>query len=250
MRALLPAIFDGVDIHDHYAAGWVDRGGLRVNFVSSVDGAAHAEGKSAGLQTPGDNAVFAVLRDLADVVLVGAGTAVVEGYRPTWLSARRAEVRREHGLAAALPIAVSSRTLRLDPAAVLFTATDDSRTIVLTCAAAPSGPRDALREVADLVVCGDEAVDPVLARSALEERGHRRILSEGGPTVFGDFAAAGVVDELCLSVSPLLAGPGPQRIIGGPAWPGPRPLDLIGLLEEDGALFLRYRFTHASTAAR
>ena len=92
---------------------------------------------------------------------------------------------------------------------------------------------------------------PALARRALEERGHRRILSEGGPTAFGDFAAAGVVDELCLSVSPLLAGPGPQRIIGGRPWPGPRSLDLIGLLEEDGALFLRYRAAvHASTAAR
>jgi riboflavin biosynthesis pyrimidine reductase len=241
VRALLPAGFDEVDLHAHYAADWLDRGGLRVNFVASVDGAAHAEGKSAGLQTPGDNAVFGALRDLADVVLVGAGTAVVEGYRPTRLSARRAGVRREHGLPPVLPIAISSRTLRLDPAAELFTATGDARTVVLTCAAAPSAQRDALREVADVVVCGDDVVDPALARGALEDRGHRRILSEGGPTVFGDFAAAGVVDELCLSVSPLLAGPGPQRIIGGAPWLAARPLDLVGMLEEDSALFLRYR---------
>ena len=101
MRALLPVPADGAasapefDLHAHYAAGWTDRGGLRVNFVCAADGAVHASGRSAGLQTPGDNAVFAALRDLADVVLVGSGTAVAEGYRPAKPGPRRRALRRE-----------------------------------------------------------------------------------------------------------------------------------------------------------
>lgn len=240
MRVLLPSPADDVDLHAFYAAGWLPRGGLRVNFVSSVDGGAAAGGRSAGLQTRGDNRIFSTLRDLADVVLAGAGTAVVEGYRPITVPPRRAAIRREHGLLAVLPTAVISRTLRLDPAAPLFDGTGAARTIVLTCAAAPPDRRAALARTVDLAVCGEDTVEPALVRRALEERGLNRILSEGGPTAFADLARATVVDELCLSLSPLLVGPGPTRIAAGPAWSGPLGLTLTGLLEEDGALFLRY----------
>jgi riboflavin biosynthesis pyrimidine reductase len=243
MRALLPEPVDDVDIHAFYAADWVQPGGLRVNFVSSADGAAQAEGRSAGLQTPGDNRVFAALRDLADVVVAGLGTVTIEGYRGIRVSERRAAVRRDYGLPAVLPTAVMSRSLRLDPDSALFTdAPPGAPTIVLTCTASAADRRAALAKVADVVVCGDEEVDPALARAALEERGLRRILSEGGPIAFGHLLAGGVVDELCLSLTPLLVGPGPTRITVGPAeWEQPRELQLAGLLEEDGALFLRYR---------
>jgi riboflavin biosynthesis pyrimidine reductase len=243
VRALLPPGNEDVDLHAVYAKDWLEPGGLRVNFVSSVDGAAQADGKSKGLQTPGDNRVFATLRDLADVVLAGAGTAVAEGYRPIVVSARRRTIRREHGLRETLPTAVASRTLRLDPAHDLFAgASAEARTIVLTCKAAPADRREALEQVADVALCGDDDVEPARMRAALEERGLTRILSEGGPSSFAQLAAApGVVDELCLSLSPLLAGPGPGRITSGPPWPRARDLELTGLLEEDGALFLRYR---------
>ena len=239
MRALLPKPVDDVDVHAIYAADWLDTGGLRMNFIASVDGAAQADGKSAGLQTPGDNAVFVALRDLADVVLVGAGTAVVEGYRPIRIGDRRAEVRRTYGLAATLPTAIASRTLRMDPTAPIFAGRAD--TIVLTCDAAPSAQLKVFRAVADVVLCGEDAIDPALARAALEERGLRRILSEGGPTLFADFAAASVVDELCLTVSPMLIGPGGLRITNGALWPDSHPARLVAVLEEDDALFLRYR---------
>ena len=244
MRALLPAPIGDVDVHAYYADGWVDVGGVRANFVASADGAAHASGVSKGLQTPGDNTVFAALRDLADVVLVGSGTAVAEKYGPVTFSARRAALRREYGLRATVPVAVISRTLRLDPGSALFTDADpSSRTIVLTCGAADADTARTLGRVADVVTCGDDTVDSGLARAALHERGLTRILSEGGPSVFNDLASAGVVDELCLSVSPLLVGGGPGRIIGGPEWPEPAGLTLVGLLEEDGALFHRYAVT-------
>jgi riboflavin biosynthesis pyrimidine reductase len=242
MRALIPGLVDDVDIHAYYAAGWLDRGGLRVNFVSAADGAVHAGGLSRGLQTPGDNAVFAALRNLADVVHVGSGTAVAEGYGPIVPGAERRAIRRSYGLREVVPVAVQSRSLALDPDNELFTeAQPEARTIVLTCAAADPERRRLLKPVADLVDCGDETVEPALVRRALEERGLTRILSEGGPSVFADLARHGVVDELCLSITPILGGPGPGRISAGAEWPSPLPLTLLGLLEEDGSLFCRYR---------
>src|SRR3954452_9768901 len=121
MRALLPEFSDDVDLHEYYATDWLEPGGLRLDFVASVDGAAHAAGRSAGLQTPGDNRVFATQRDLADAVLVGAGTALAEGYRGVRLSEQRLAERRRFGLAEVLPVAVVSRRLTLEPDQPLFT---------------------------------------------------------------------------------------------------------------------------------
>ena len=247
MRALLPAVGAEaeVDVHTFYARDWLDGGGLRANFISSVDGAVTVAGLSRGLQTAGDNRVFAALRDLADVVLVGAGTARAEGYAAIHLSAERRAARHRLGLARSLPTAVVSRSLRLDPDAALFTDTEaGARTIVLTCRAGDPAVRARLDKVADVVICGDADVDLAKARNALDERGLRRILCEGGPTLFAGLAHAGVLDELCLTVSPLLAGPGPTRISAGAIWPlsaGERHLlRLTGLLEEGSALFCRY----------
>jgi riboflavin biosynthesis pyrimidine reductase len=240
MRALLPVLQEDVDVHAWYAQDWLERGGVRVNFVSSVDGGATAAGLSRGLQTPGDNRIFAALRDLADVVLVGAGTARAEGYRGVVLDDKRQGLRRDLGLAPHPPIAVISRSLDLDPDAALFTR-GSRRTIVFTVAETDPAARARLGEVADVVVAGDATVDLAAAHADLVGRGHLRVLSEGGPMLFGDLAAAGVVDELCLSVTPLLVGPGARRIVAGAPWEGsPVPLGLSGVLEEDGALFLRY----------
>jgi riboflavin biosynthesis pyrimidine reductase len=243
MRAFVPAPADDIDVHAFYATDWLDEGGLRVNFVASADGAAQADGKSEGLQTAGDNRVFAALRDLADVVLAGAGTVTIEGYRAVIVSDKRSAIRRDLGLRDVLPTAVISRSLRLNPDSALFAdANPEARTIVLTCEAAPAERRSALEKVADVVVCGAELVDLGLARAALEERGLTRILSEGGPTAFAHLAAGQVVDELCLSLTPMLVGPGPTRIVAGAeVWSEYIGLRLTGLLEEDGALFLRYR---------
>lgn len=241
MRALLPVLQEDVDVHAWYARDWIDVGGLRVNFVSSVDGGATAGGLSRGLQTPGDNVVFAALRDLADVVVVGAGTARAEGYRGIEFSERRQGLRRELGFAAHPPVAVVSRSLHLDPGAELFTRATE-RTIVITTESADPAVKARLGRVADVVIAGDADVDLRAARAALVGRGLTRMLSEGGPTLFNDLQRAGVVDELCLSLTPKLVGPGALRIVSGELWDGgPLEVDLAGVLEEDGALFLRYR---------
>ena len=243
MRALLPTPADAVDLHDHYALAWADSGGVRANMVASVDGAATAAGLSRGLQTPGDNRVFAALRDLADVVLVGAATALAERYRPVTVDEARGALRRSHGFGANLPIALVSRSLHLDLDAPIF-ADPERRPIVITTGRAdPSG----LVGVADVLVCGEDQVDFGAARRELTGRGLGRILCEGGPRLLSAVAAAGELDELCLSVTPILAGPASGRIVAGPAPVSPptRTLQLHGALEEDGALFLRYKVDRA-----
>jgi riboflavin biosynthesis pyrimidine reductase len=242
MRALLPNPDEDVDLHAYYADGWIDEGGIRFDMVASADGAASAAGLSAGLQTPGDNRVFAAQRDLADVIVAGSRTVLTEGYRPVRDRPGRRAVRTRFGLSPVPPIAVLSRSLDLDPALPLFDGSATARTLVLTRAAADPARRAALAATCEVIDCGDQDVEPARVRAALAERGLRRVLSEGGPTVLAAFAAAGELDELCLSLTPLLAGPVAPRILSGPAWTGGTlPLALTGLLEEDGALFCRYR---------
>jgi riboflavin biosynthesis pyrimidine reductase len=240
MRALLPDPLHEADVYAHYAVDWTDHGGIRANMVTSVDGAADAAGLSRGLQTPGDNRVFAVLRELADVVLVGAQTAETEGYRPAAFDETRRHRRREYGLGPQLPIALVTRTLGIDLTGPLFR-DPESRPLVITTAQADDA---AARAVADVIVCGDHAIDFGEARRQLAARGLTRVLCEGGPTLLGRVVAAGELDELCLSLTPMLIGPGAGRLIGGAPWTdGLRELELRGLLEDNGALFARYAVT-------
>ncbi|HUF33680.1 MAG TPA: pyrimidine reductase family protein [Acidimicrobiales bacterium] len=228
MRQLLPDPVDDVDPEVVYAdddrPAPVGRPWVMANMVTSADGSAAVDGRSGPLGGPADRAVFHLLRSLADVILVAAGTVRAEHYRPA------------RGPA---PIAVVTRSLDLDLTSALFTEAT-ARTIVVTCAAADPGRLAAVREVADVVVAGDERVDVAAALAALGERGHRLVLCEGGPTLLGQVASAGVLDELCLTISPILtAGDGP-RLLDGPALTPPAALRLATLLEDDGTLFARY----------
>ncbi|GAA3440650.1 dihydrofolate reductase family protein [Planomonospora venezuelensis] len=210
---------------------------VRVNMVASADGGIWLDGLSGGLSGRGDKRIFGVLRGLADVVLAGASTVRAEGYRP----ARPRESWRElrEGRPAAPPVAVVTRGLELDLASPLFTEAEPyARTIVVTCAAAPAERRAEAARHADVIVAGDERVDLAAAVEALGERGLTRVLCEGGARTNGQLAAAGLVDELCLTVSPVLLGGSAARILdGGDAFTG---LRLAHVLEEDGFLFTRY----------
>ena len=260
MQQLLPAPPGGqaaeVDLHAYYAEGWLDSGGVRVNFIASADGAATSAGLSRGLQTPGDNQVFAALRDLADVVLVGAATAAAEGYRPSAPGARRRSIRTGYGLAEAPAIAVVSASLELDLTAPLYAGPEAAPTLLITSSAAPVSRRNDIIDLAggqarlqliEAPASDAGGVDLAAAVTSLRELGYTRILCEGGPRLFAAAVTAGVVDELCLSYSPMLVGPAGPRIVDGPAGPAyPVRLGLVGLLEEDGALFARYRLLKAA----
>jgi riboflavin biosynthesis pyrimidine reductase len=221
---------------------------LRANMVTSLDGAATVGGRSGGLSGQADQQVFAMLRALADVIVVGAGTARTEGYRPV---RPRTEGMRwawlREGRTPSPPIAVVTRRLDLDLDSPLLTAAPDhARTIVITTEAAPAGRRVQVSGTAELIVAGRESVDIVAAITALAGRGHRRILTEGGPYLLTQITEAGLLDDLCLTISPLLAGPGAGRIVAdiGPMHePGgldARRLSLAHVLAEDGQLLCRY----------
>jgi riboflavin biosynthesis pyrimidine reductase len=225
MRRLFP---DHGDLDDaSLRAAYADAPRLRVNFVSSLDGAVTLDGHAAGLSSPGDQRILALLRSLCDVLLVGAGTVRAEGYSAL-LRDRSAQPR----------LAIVSHNLGLPPDHPSLSATDQPA-LIITHESAPVAARKLLEPHAEIVVCGATEVDLPAALEALAARGLRRVLSEGGPTVFGALLAAGLVDELCLTVSPLLAGPGAQRIVDGRPSPV-QEMVLKHVLADDGHLFLRY----------
>ena len=215
---------------------------LRGNMVSTLDGAAQHDGRSQPISCAADMRIFGTLRALADVVVVGAETVRQEGYRPARARAEFAEARAAAGQGPAPAIAAISASLDLDFSLPLFTS-PLVPTLVLTGAAAPAGRvAEAERAGARVVIAGDGAgVDPARAVRALAGLGHTRLLTEGGPRLLGQLVAAGVLDELCLTISPMLTAGDAQRIAGGPAMAVPQRFELVSLLEQDGFLFSRYR---------
>ena len=222
---------DLVDLYRTPPGPW-----LRMNFVSSLDGAGHVDGRSAPLSGPADKRVFAVLRMLCDALVVGAGTVREEGYHALRLDADRRAWRRANGLAEYPTLVIVSGRLDLDPAQDAL-AGAPVRPIVLTRAGAGPGR---LAGAAEIITAGDHEVDLAEGIAALRGRGLEHILSEGGPRLFGSLTAAGLVDELCLTLSPLLAGPGAGRIIAGAPVPQAERLTLRHVLLDDGLLFLRH----------
>ncbi len=210
-------------------------------MVASADGAATLEGRSGGLGGAADRKLFHVLRSLADVVLVGGGTARAEKYKPgrgcrSWCRRCARAARRPRRSPS------SARSLDLDPDSPLLAAAPDwARTIVLTTAAAPADRRAALARQATVIEAGEKRVDARRAIDALAGLGHTRILTEGGPKLLGHLAAAGLLDDLCLTIGPVLAGGDASRILAGSPLPGGAlPLTLAHVLAEDGSLFCRY----------
>jgi riboflavin biosynthesis pyrimidine reductase len=213
---------------------------VRANMIESADGAAEVDGLSGGLSGPADREVFGVLRALADVVLVGAGTARAEKYRPARVRPQWAGLRS--GRPAAPPVAVLTGRLDLDLGSPLIAeAAADARTIVITSGAAPADRRAAAGALTDVIIAGERQVDLAAAIGELAARGYRRILAEGGPHLLSQLAGAGLLDELCVTVSPVLAGGQAGRIVQGP--PGgatPARLHLAHVLADGSYLFCRY----------
>jgi riboflavin biosynthesis pyrimidine reductase len=239
MRQLLPTHRDEVDLLAAYTypTHVGDQPWVRANMVSSLDGAAVVDGRSGALGGAGDKEVFSVLRGLADAVLVGAGTARIEGYRALRAKEPYAALRAALDQAPAPALVLVSGRLDLDPDSPLFHG-GGQRTIVVTHSASDPKMRNGLADAADIVVAGTDAVDIAAALDALAGRGILRVLCEGGPHLLADIAAAGRLDELCLSLAPRVVGGVATRITQGPALDGS--FELAHLLEDDGTLFARY----------
>jgi riboflavin biosynthesis pyrimidine reductase len=213
---------------------------LRVNFIASADGAATRGGRSGPLGGPADRRVFDLLRRWADVILVGAGTARIEGYGALRLDDAAASWRAAHGLSPQPRLALVSGSLALDPHSAMFVDAP-SRALIYTVTSAPADAAHALSRVADVVPVGDREVDPDRLLADLHSRGLRMVHSEGGPTAFAALVRAGAVDELCLTVAPTIEGGAAERIMHA-ALPLAPALHLeSALLSEGDELLLRYR---------
>lgn len=245
MRSLFPTPLDPVDPAEVYAdfPALSHRPSVRLNMIVSVDGGTSWNGVSGALGGAADKALFSVLRSLTDVVLVASGTMRAENYGPVVLSPDRQDERRDGGQQDVPAIAVVSSSCRFDWDAPFFTAAT-ARPYVITVASADPAARDRASSVAEVIIAGEDTVDLGRAVAALGERGATRVLAEGGPTLNGELAKARLLDELCVTLAPLLASGDAKRLIAGSTLAELEHLHLHSMCEEDDYLFLRYRPTN------
>ena len=210
---------------------------VRANFATSLDGAITGpDGRSGSVNSPADHVVFELLRGLSDVVVVGAGTLRSEGYTALSVANRWQATRSELGLAAALPLVCVSNSGEVPPRL-----RDAPRGTVLMATHTGSSGLAQSREVLgdeQVLVCGEEAVDDVRLVAMLADRGWGRILTEGGPHLASSMIAAGVLDEVCLSLTPIVVGgDGPRMTSAAATVTGYLPWVLV---EEDGTVIGRW----------
>ncbi len=214
---------------------------LRVNFVAGIDGSATVDGVSDSLSGPVDKAVFAVLRDHCDAVLVGAQTFRREQYRPPEVGPRRQAKRTANGRTAQPRLVIISGSLEVDLTVPAWV-DSDAVPLVITHHGSDPGRRAALAKRAEVECIGEHTVDLRASIEWLHRRGLTQLLCEGGPRLFAELATAGLVDELCLTISPWLNLNEAPRILTGATADlmPPSRLRLTQLLHADDVLLSRY----------
>ena len=216
-----------------------DRPLVLVNMVATADGRITIDGRAGPIGGAGDHSMFHGLRTVVDAVLVGIGTLRVERYgRLVRLEERRAR-RAALGLAPDPVAVVISRTGTLPWDAPMFEA-PEQRVLVVVPPHAPPFPEDLAARVERVELA---APTPAAALRVLRSGfGIRSVLCEGGPTLNRGLLADGVVDELYLTVAPLLGGGDDAlRILAGDELPEPLRMELAWVLHHGGEVFLRYR---------
>jgi riboflavin biosynthesis pyrimidine reductase len=215
-----------------------DRRWVRANFVTTLDGAAQGrDSKSGTLSSAADRALFAMLRSLCDVVLVGAATTRIEGYQPVHSTEIDAATRSRLGLAPVPTLAVVTRSLDVDESLLEG---GEAPTIIVTTEDAVAARADQMPDRVHVIVAGQTSVDLAGAIDQLGARGLQRVLCEGGPALMRDLVASGRLDELCLTIRPLIVAGDRFRIARGDAVLPECRMALRSLLESDGDLFARY----------
>jgi len=217
----------------------IDRPWLLVNMVESIDGAIEVEGRSGGLGSPPDKAMFHALRELPDVIVAGAGTVRAENYGPVQLSDAAKARRVTRGQQPLPRLAVVTASARLDPTSRLFS-DPTQRPIVITSENAPENAIDELRDKADIVHAGATNVALPDAFRQLRQLGVRTMLCEGGPTLDDQLLSHDLVDEWCQTIAPILTGGDAARGAHGPSTGVAFALKLSRVLYEENVLLLRY----------
>ncbi|TGD86522.1 pyrimidine reductase family protein [Mycolicibacterium sp. CH28] len=215
---------------------------VRGNAIASLDGGAATDGTSGGLGGAGDRRLFRVLRELADVIVVGAGTARAENYSGAQMTVAQRGNRQRRGQREVPPIALVTRSARLDHDMPVLTRTEVPP-LVLTSEAAATDAQSLLGATAEVIACSgaDPAeVELAVALGALADRGLRRVLCEGGPTLTGTFIEHELLDELCLTTAPTLVGGAAPRIATGHGHVLSRMRRQHVISDDEGYLYGRY----------
>ncbi len=215
---------------------------VRGNMIASLDGGATEDGKAGGLAGPGDRALFALMRDQADVILVGAATVRIENYSGAQLSVAQRQARQRRGQAEVPPIAVITQSADLDVNAKLFTRTEVPP-LILTCTHTVDGARRRLGSAAEVIDASGRdggSVDPATVLKILAERKLLRVLTEGGPQFLSLLIESDLLDELCLTIAPILVGGVARRIATGPGQVHTRLRRSHLLTDDEGYLYTRY----------
>ncbi len=239
MRRLYPTsatVGETVDLESEYLIAAPLH--VRANFVVSVDGMVELDGRSGSLGGEADRAAFLAMRAVSDAILVGAGTVRQENYGPVRLDSD-VQARRQARQQARLPrLAIVSNQADLDPDGRVFGS--ETPPLLLTTAAAAERRTDLARR-AEVVLCGDQWVDITVAVEELRARQLGRILCEGGPTLLRSLLIADLLDELCCTTAPRLAGTGHRSLLGDQPIVDAITLRLSAVLEGDGMLLARYQ---------
>ena len=227
------------------------RGWVRSNFVMSLDGSVQGpDGRSGSINTESDHHIFALQRALADAVLVGAATVRFEGYRAVDLEPWQLQVREQEGLAPYPMLVIISASADLDPVIATPAEGAGGAVMIITTAGKPAEDLEPLR-AAGITVLEAEGTTLDLAQivDQLAGTGFQRLLCEGGPRLHNDLLAADALDELCLTLAPVVVGGQGLRSTSGPALPVPSSFRLHhALYADDGALFTDYRVARTSSA--
>jgi len=245
MKRIFPSEvdLDPIDFYDLIRVPHAGRPWLLLNMITSVDGSTHISGTSGGLGGPADQKVLSTLRSVADVILVGSGTVHAENYRAPQVPGDEAGRRRvERGQSPLPRLAVVSGSGKLNPEIPMFdkNETRSMRPLIYT---SENGERKLLEnfeDKAEIVTLDADLVDLSCVLKDLFGRGAQVVLAEGGPSLNHQLIEAQLVDELCLTISPLLVGGESSGIVNGPLLSNPNEFQLHGLATRDEFLFCQY----------
>jgi riboflavin biosynthesis pyrimidine reductase len=215
---------------------------VRGNMITSLDGGATDDGKAGRLAGPGDRAVFSLMRHAADVILVGAATVRIENYSGAQFPVAARQARQRRGQAEVPPIAVVTQSGHLDPNALLFTRTEVPP-LILTCRRSFEDTRRRLGSVAEVIDGSgpqSDTVDGATVLKTFAERRYYRVLTEGGPLFLGLLIENDLLDELCLTIAPILVGGVARRIVSGAGHVHTKMRRTHVLVDDDGYLYTRY----------